>query len=55
MNKIIKVKDRPIDGRTPTMSISGKLYLKGLVKLRKQAKEEKRKLMTNNGIEDYSK
>ncbi len=54
MKKITKVKNRDIDGRTPNMSISRKNYLNGLEKLRKQAKKEKRNLITNDGIEDYS-
>lgn len=52
--KIVKTQDRPLDGRTPNMSISTANYLKGLEKLRAQAKAEHRKLITNNGVEDYS-
>jgi len=54
ITKITKIKDRPLDGRTPNISISTKTYLKGLNNLREQAKKEKRKLITNDGIEDYS-
>jgi len=54
MAKIIKVSNQPIDGRTPQISISKKNYLEGLENLRKQAKKEKRKLITNEGIEDYT-
>jgi hypothetical protein len=53
MKKIVKVKDRPLDGRTPHISISAKNYQKGLEKLREQAKREKRKLITNDGVENY--
>jgi len=53
MKKITKVSERPLDGRTPHMSISHKTYQKGLKNLRKQAKKEHKKLLTNNGVEDY--
>ena len=55
MAKIIKVSKQPLDGRTPHMSISKKNYEAGLEELRKQAKKEKRKLITNEGVEDYTK
>ena len=54
MAKIIKVSERPIDGRRPMMSISARMYQKGLANLREQAKREKRKLLTDEGIEDYT-
>ena len=54
MKKLIQVKNRPLDGRTPSMTISRVSYLNGLAKLRKQAKKEKKKLITNGGIEYYS-
>jgi len=54
IRKIIRVKDRPIDGRHPHMSISRAHYMKGLVKLREKAKKEKKKLLTDDGIEDYT-
>jgi len=54
MKEITKVSERPLDGRVPNMSISSASYQKGLAKLRKQAKEEKRKLITNKGVEDYT-
>ena len=54
MKKITKVADRDIDGRTPHMSISVKMYDRVMKKLRKQAKKEKKRLVTNNGIEDYT-
>ena len=47
--------ERPLDGRTPNMTISSKMYKEGLENLRKQAKKERRKLITNYGIEDYTK
>lgn len=53
MKRIIRVKDRPIDGRHPRISFSRANYLKGLEKLREQAKKEKRQLLTDSGIEDY--
>ncbi len=52
--KITKVSERPIDGRVPSMSISSEMYQRGLAKLRKQAKEEHKKLLTENGTEDYT-
>lgn len=52
--KIARVSERPIDGRTPNMSISTLTYQKGLENLREQAKREHRKLLTNEGIEDYT-
>lgn len=52
MVKIIPVSKRDIDAR-PTISISHKTYLRALEKLRAQAKAEKRRLITNEGIEDY--
>ena len=54
MKKITKVKDKSIDGKIPNISISRQKFIKGLEKLRKQAKKEKRKLITDNSIEDYS-
>jgi len=54
IRKIIRVKDRPIDGRHPHMSISHAHYMKGLEKLREKAKKEKKKLLTDDGIEDYT-
>jgi hypothetical protein len=53
MSKIIKVKDRPLDGLTPSMSISRSMYQSGLDKLREQARREKLVLITNSGVEDY--
>lgn len=53
MKKIVKTSERPLDGRTPHISISHKNYMIGLKKLRKQAKKEKRKLITDDGIENY--
>ena len=62
---LTKMQDRPLDGRTLNMSISHKAYVSGLEKLREQAymsdleklreraKKEKKKLLTNDGIEDY--
>ena len=52
--KITRTKDRPIDARIPNISISHKTYLKVLRKLRRKAKIEKRKLLTEDGVEDYS-
>jgi len=51
--EIIPVSKRDIDAR-PNVSISHKVYQKGLEKLRKQAKKEKRRLITRKGIEDYT-
>lgn len=51
--KIVPVSKLPIDAR-PKMSISWKTYDKVLRGLRKKAKREKRKLITNDGVEDYS-
>jgi len=45
MAKIVKVKDRPLDGRVPHMSISRKTYLKGLKKIIKQSIIEKKNLI----------
>lgn len=53
MKKLTSVKDRPIDGRVPNMTISSSTYQKGLKKLREQAKKEHRQLLTDAGIEDY--
>ena len=53
MPTLTKTKDRPLDGRTPNMSISHSAYMRGLKKLRLQAKREHRQLITNDGVEDY--
>ena len=52
--KITKVKDRPIDARCPRMTLSCDKYQEGLNKLREKAKKEGKKLLTDNGIEDYT-
>ena len=54
MKKLTPVANRPIDGRIPHMSISSKTYREGFAKLREQAKREKKKLITENGVEDYT-
>lgn len=51
---IQKVKELPLDGRCPHMSISHDVYMKGLENLRDLAKIERRILLTDDGIEDYT-
>ncbi len=54
-NKKIKpVSKRDIDVRNPNISISSKNYKKGVEMAREKAKKEKRKLITREGVEDYS-
>lgn len=53
--KIKKTKDRDIFVGSPTISFSRKNYLKAVEGLRKQAKEEKKRLVFQDGtVEDYS-
>ena len=52
ITKVIPVSRQTINGKC-NMSISSERYEKGLEKLRQQAKKEKRKLITNYGVEDY--
>jgi len=53
MKKMIPMSDRPIDGRPPSMSISQAMYESGIEMLREEAKNEKKILVTWEGIEDY--
>jgi hypothetical protein len=53
--KIISVSKRDIDVSGPCWSISGKGHEKAIEKARGKAKKEGRRLITREGIEDYSK
>jgi len=52
--KLVPASESPLDGRVPAMSISSKMYEKGLARLRAQAKREHKKLLTEKGLEDYT-